>query len=500
MDSNNEETKPAKSGREQSNIGIEIWRKTQEKREEKDTSLIEHKPFAPSDKDAKFEINAEIERAMHALKNSNKHIFITGSAGTGKSTLLRRYIETNDMSHTAVLAPTGVAAINVNGETIHHFFGLKPGCTPDDMEDAVQRAKRRGKMKLFKALDAIIIDEISMVRADMFDCIDMFLRKIRKIDEVLGGVRLIAFGDLYQLPPVVTNQEKSLFEDYYNSPYFFGSRTFYELYQNELRDFEYIELTKVYRQRDSKLIDLLNAVREGKATDDDIELLNQRVVSAREIDELNDESIYLTTTNAKADERNAQKLQEIDTESFMFNAETEGDFPNQFKPTTDVLEIKIGAQVMIIMNDINGKYTNGTLGQIYEISYNKGNPMKSKVKVRLKDTGRLVTITRNTFDAVYNSFDIKNGVIIRKTLGSFTQFPLRLAWAVTIHKAQGKTFSSLIIDLERRAFAEGQTYVALSRATTFDGLYLTRPIRKSDIIVDQNMVKTLDVINMMLHA
>jgi ATP-dependent exoDNAse (exonuclease V) alpha subunit len=445
-----------------------------------------------------FELNAKIERAIDALENSNKHIFITGSAGTGKSTLLRRYMETNDMDHTAVLAPTGVAAINVNGETIHHFFGFKPSCTPDEMDEAVRRAKRKGKMKLFKALDVIIIDEISMVRADMFDCIDVFLRNIRKIDEVLGGVRLIAFGDLYQLPPVVTRQEKSLFQNYYNSPYFFGSRTFYELYKNGLQDFEYIELTKVYRQRDSELISLLNAVREGKATDDDIALLNQRVVTKDVIDELNDESIYLTTTNAKADERNAQKLQEIDSQTYTFNSKTEGNFPDQFKPTTDVLELKIGAKVMIIVNDLNGKYINGTLGQIFEINYDDEKPMKSKIRIRLDDTGRLVTITQNTFDAVYNSFDQEKGVIVRENLGSFTQFPLRLAWAVTIHKAQGKTFPSLIIDLERRAFAEGQTYVALSRATSFDGLYLTRPIRQSDILVDQNMVKTLDAINVVL--
>jgi len=442
-----------------------------------------------------LDFNEQFTQAYDLLENSRKNIFITGKAGTGKSTLLE-YFREHSLKNVVVLAPTGVAAVNVKGQTIHSFFQFKPDVTPD----TVPFIKiRKSKKDLYAKLDAVVIDEVSMVRADLLDCVDVFLRKYGRDSSLpFGGVQMILFGDLYQLPPVVTRheqaifrgqprQEKKLFDEdedraslqygFYATPYFFSARVFKDL------DVEYVELKKVYRQKDEYFVKLLNTIRNNSLKEDHLRLLNQRCLPHFH-PETDDFFIHLTTTNALADCINQKQLDSLEEEVQSFQGDVEGDFRERDLPTQQFLDLKVGAQVMLLNNDQSGRWVNGSIGKVVSLG---GIETRDAIMVELAH-GEIVEVKPFTWEVFRFFFNEESLMLDSESVGSFTQYPLRLAWAVTIHKSQGKTFSKVIIDLGSGTFAHGQLYVALSRCTDFEGLVFKRPVRKSDVIVDQQVV------------
>jgi len=424
----------------------------------------------------KIEFNEQFKKAIDLMENSNKNIFITGKAGTGKSTLLT-YFRENTKKDVVILAPTGVAAINVNGVTIHSFFYFKPDITINKIK------KLKGKAaKIYKKIDTIVIDEISMVRADLLDCIDFFLRLNGKNKNLpFGGIQMIFIGDLYQLPPVVTSAEKEIFSSYYKSPYFFDSKVFENL------DLEFIELEKIYRQSDEDFINLLNAIRNNSITDEQIELLNSKVnTKSKKTKGL---EVYLTTINKKAEEINYQNLLSLNSEIHEYIAKIEGKFEKSSFPTDEKLRLSIGAQVMLLYNHPEGLWINGTMGKIIDIiEQDYDEPDIIGVKL---NNGLVCEITPYTWVLFEYKYNEKTDLIETEVVGKFKQYPLKLAWAITIHKSQGKTFDKCTIDFGHGTFAHGQAYVALSRCTSLDGLRLVRPLKKSDILLDYRIIKFL---------
>lgn len=414
------------------------------------------------------EICEEIKEVGRLLEKSRKHFFITGKAGTGKSTLVKHFrnITTKNV---AVLAPTGVAAVNIDGQTIHSFFGFRPGITPEN----VGRTYRN--KKLYKNLDAIVIDEISMVRADLLDCISVFLRLNGPKDEPFGGVQMIMVGDLYQLPPVLTNAEKDFYKMRYNSPYFFSSSQYQKLNP------EFVKLRTVHRQKNGKFLSILNRIRKGKVEKEDLDKINKNVKDY----ELEEDGIFLTTTNRKVDKINSRELKKLDEKVYNFNGDVEGKFPNSYLPTAKSLSLKKEARVMLLNNDPDGRWINGDMGEV--VAINSVDPI---IKVKL-DSGRVVKVSPYKWKRLKYKFDEEESSLDSEEVGSFSQIPIRLAWATTIHKAQGKTFDRAMIDFQYGTFSHGQAYVALSRCKDLDGLSLKRPLAKSDIIVDKRVKKFL---------
>ncbi len=415
-------------------------------------------------------LSAEIKEILDLIEKSNAHFFITGKAGTGKSTLVRQF-KRKTTKNIAVLAPTGVAAVNIGGQTIHSFFGFKPGVNPDN----IGRTYRR--KKLYKKLDTLIIDEISMVRADLLDCIGRFLQINGPGDGLFGGVQIIMVGDLYQLPPVLPNHEKDFFKMRYDSPYFFSSKQF------QKTDPTFIKLRRVHRQTDSDFISILNRVRSGKITRKDLNVLNQNVQQKFDFDS---DGVFLTTTNKKADKINSTQLEKLNGKSFHFEGCIDGSFPESHLPTAEKLTLKEGARVMLLNNDPEDRWINGDVGEIVEIE-KSGEPV---VRVKL-DEGRVVKVAENKWERIKFNYDENTNEIKSEEVGSFHQLPLRLSWAVTIHKSQGKTFKKAMIDFQNGTFSHGQAYVALSRCTGLRGLSLKRPMRFNDIIVDSRVNKFL---------
>lgn len=430
-----------------------------------------------------MELNSKARRALDLIDIPGQHVFVTGRAGTGKSTLLRYLLENCDLGRTAIVAPTGVAAINVGGETIHRFFRFHPGITEEEVSQKAAAIASSGKSaRVYQALDTLIIDEISMVRADLMDAIDLFLKGARQSAEAFGGVRIVAFGDLYQLPPVVRPEEKELFKTRYPNPYFFSSDVFENLVGGaQVDQFEIVELDHIYRQSDPRFIDLLNQVRSKEMDEVSLAYLNARVGKPPASAEV----IKLTTTNRTASAINAEELGKLPGQPTRFVATISDDFPSSHFPTDPVLELKVQARVMLLTNDAAGRWVNGSLGTVTDIHQEE-----SGIRVRLDD-GPEVSVDEHTWDTSHNFWNPESGRIERQSLGSFTQIPVRLAWAMTIHKSQGKTFPQLLIDFERAAFAHGQAYVALSRGTSLDGLWLARPVRHSDVRLDRTVVKFL---------
>lgn len=420
---------------------------------------------------SEIEINQQFERALKLLEQSSKSLFITGKAGTGKSTLLEHFKEISK-KRVAVLAPTGVAALNVQGQTIHSFFLIPPNITPDKV---LEHKLSEKKKKLIQELDMIIIDEASMLRADLLDCIDISLRFHRGEGNLpFGGVQMVFIGDLYQLPPVVAGyEERQIFQNQYSSPYFFSAKSL------ENADVEFLELEKVYRQKDNQFIELLNKIRDNSVNYQDLVELNQRYQPELEPEDF---VITLTTTNEAANTKNSEELAKLSTDSEHFFGETKGEFHQRNLPTLEELELKVGAQVMLLNNDGAGRWVNGSIGKITGIEFDLQEA--DDVLIVELNTGRTVRIAKHSWNIHKYFYNEEQQKIDTEVIGSFHQFPIRLAWAVTIHKSQGKTFDKVIIDIGRGAFAHGQVYVALSRCTSFEGIILKKPIEKRHIWMD----------------
>src|SRR3989338_7123138 len=428
---------------------------------------------------AEIEINPKFKEALQLLEHSSQNLFITGRAGTGKSTLLE-YFRGQTKKNLAVLAPTGWPAINVRGQTIHSFFGFKPDITIEKAKAVHVRAEKR---ELYKKLDVLIIDEISMVRADLLDCVDAFLRQNGKQRrKPFGGIRVVFLGDLYQLPPVVTREETELFQSQYQSPYFFDARSMVEF------PLTIVELETIYRQSDPNFISLLNAVRSGIIDEDQLEKLNSRH-DPFFVTPVNQFYLRLTTTNAKAEMINQQEIEQSWGEINVFDGITTGQFDNRSLPAPAGLQLKVGAQVMLVSNDRARRWVNGTMGKIEKISESAG--FNKIIFVRL-DSGEIVEVTPFTWEMFRFVLREDNGRVDSQSVVIYTQYPLILAWAVTIHKAQGKTFDRVIVDFDRGTFAHGQAYVALSRVTSLTGLVLTQPVQSRHLILDRRVVDFLN--------
>jgi len=419
-----------------------------------------------------FELTPDFAHAFDVMERSARPVYVTGDAGTGKSTLLQYFKEKTEKTF-VVLAPTGVAAINVGGATIHSFFRFPPRLVT---AEAVRRV--RGKEALFAALETVVIDEVSMVRADVMDAIDHSLRLNRKRPhEPFGGVQVILIGDLYQLPPIVDRELQDYFIDTYKSPYFFDARVFASA------PFEVIELTKVFRQRDPGFVELLNKVRNNRVRPADLQRLNQRC-GPPPPSGTGALAITLTSTNSLASKINLERLDALRTKASLFDAEVTGNFDEQSCPTDRQLTLKPGAQVMMVKNDPNKRWVNGSLGVVHTLS-------DDEITVSFGDA--VCSVEPSAWDKIEYEYDKTDGRIEPKVTGSFRQYPIKLAWAITVHKSQGKTFDRVIIDLGRGAFAHGQTYVALSRCRSLEGIRLKSPIKGSDIILDGTVSQFHDV-------
>lgn len=413
------------------------------------------------------------QEVLEELENSNDNFFITGKAGTGKSTLLQLFRKTTHKK-VVVLSPTGISALHVQGQTIHSFFQFPPKMLLSHEIFLVRRL-----VPILKAVEIIIIDEVSMVRADVMDAIDHSLRLHRKNHEPFGGVRMLFFGDLFQLPPVLAGlEEKSIFHMHYSSPYFFAANVFAGGAALKM-----IELSRVYRQDERAFIRLLDAIRTMQFDESDLESLNTRFLPEEQIEE---PFLTLCSLNAVAHSINASRLQAIESPSHFFYADIKGEFYEKLYPTSSLLELKENAQVVFLRNDPERRFANGSLGTITEID---GDKILARVQ---KEDGDFVEIEvpRMTWENLrYNIVPGSNTGIQTKVVGSFTQYPVRLAWAMTIHKSQGKTYDRVAIDLGRGAFEHGQSYVALSRCRKLNGIYLKKPLMPGDILVDETVVE-----------
>ncbi len=417
--------------------------------------------------------NEELRIAWDFVEHTGRSIFLTGKAGTGKTTFLKTVVE-QSKKRTIVVAPTGVAAINAGGMTIHSFFQLP--FTPYVPNARIQSKFDFGKEKrrIIASLDLLIIDEISMVRSDLLDAIDSVLRRYRDHYKPFGGVQLLMIGDLQQLTPVVTPEDEALLKPYYDTPYFFGSKA--------LQQIEYVTilLSQVFRQEDKAFLDVLNHIREAHPTTNDIATLNQRCQPAF-IPKQGEGYIRLTTHNYLADNYNENELKKLPGHSYTFQAQIEGNFPEYSYPTSEVLTLKEGAQVMFVKNDPSGehRYYNGRIGEIVEISENR-------VCVLCAGDAEGIEVEPLEWENAQYQLNPETRVIESKVQGTFRQLPLRLAWAITIHKSQGLTFERAIIDANL-SFAPGQVYVALSRCKTLEGMVLSQPIEARAIIADKRV-------------
>lgn len=428
-------------------------------------------------KSLEIDFNPEFQHALELMEDTQKNILVTGRAGTGKSTLLK-YFREHTGKRAVILAPTGVAAVNVGGQTIHSFFHFKPNVTPASIKK--KKKTEKDKMTVYKKLTTIVIDEVSMVRADLLDCIDKFLRlNGPDTKQPFGGVHMIFIGDLYQLPPVVTSAEREIFRGHYASPYFFSAKVFAEL------QLEFIELEKVYRQKDDEFIRLLNTIRNRTVTDDDLAKFNTRCNTEFAAPE-GTFYISLTSTNELADSINEKRLAELPGRIWKAQGEINGDFGKEYLPTGVDLKLKKGAQIMLLNNDSYGQWINGTIGKVRK--FEKDDEGEEVIVADL-DNGDTARISPYTWK-IYKFF-LKNEELHSEEVGSFRQYPVRLAFAVTIHKSQGKTFENVIIDVGRGTFAHGQMYVALSRCTTLAGIVLKQPLKKNNIMMDWQVVKFL---------
>lgn len=412
------------------------------------------------------------------INQTKKSIFLTGKAGTGKTTLLQKIVKSTH-KETVIVAPTGIAALNAGGVTIHSFFQLPfAGFVPDfkinhpmhpslklESKSTLMHHFRMNKARraMFRAMELLIVDEVSMLRADVLDAMDWMLRNVRKVNAPFGGVQVLFIGDLLQLPPVIKPQEWSVLSHYYKSPFFFEAHVIRE------SPLLYMELEKVYRQEDERFINVLNHLRTNTITSEDIELLNQYV--RPDFDPIeNEDYITLTTHNADADRINTEALNRIQSKSFIYEAEVNGNFPDHMLPLSTQLELKVGAQVMFIKNDLSyeKRFYNGKMARVVSLS-------RDEIRVQFLDSNKTIEVEKYEWENTQFELNPSTGEVNQKTLGTFVHYPLKLAWAITVHKSQGLTFDKAVIDVSK-VFVSGQSYVALSRLRSLDGLVLMNPI------------------------
>ena len=423
--------------------------------------------------------NRELELAWAFVNNTNRSIFLTGKAGTGKTTFLHR-LKMSSLKRLVVVAPTGVAAINAKGVTIHSFFQMPFGpILPDTDLNASKGFNRKfskTKINIIKSMDLLVIDEISMVRADLLDGIDRTLRRFRDRNKVFGGVQVLMIGDLQQLSPVIKEQEWELLKHVYSNGFFFSSYAFQQC--NAIT----IELNHIYRQENPKFIEILNEIRNNRLSEAAAAELNKRFIPDF-TPEPDAGYINLTTHNNKAEATNRAELEKLTTKTFTYNAEMDGKFPEYAYPNAEHLELKVGAQVMFVKNDSSPekRYFNGKIGKVILLD-------ADEVVVHCPDDDFNINVTPEIWENINYSVDAETKAITEEKIGSYTQMPLRLAWSITIHKSQGLTFEKAIIDAQG-AFAHGQTYVALSRCKSLEGLVLKSKIHSSQIISDGNVTQ-----------
>ena len=424
-----------------------------------------------------MEQNSELALAWQFIENTGTHLFLTGKAGTGKTTFLRK-LKRESPKRMVVIAPTGIAAINAGGVTIHSFFQIPfaPYVPESSFSTNGQATYRfrfgKEKINIIRSMDLLVIDEISMVRADLLDAVDEMLRRYRDRHKPFGGVQLLMIGDLQQLAPVVKDEEWQMLKKYYDTPYFFSSRA--------LKQTEYctIELKTVYRQSDGAFLDLLNRIRENHCDPQVLEALNRRYLP--DFQPRKEEGyIRLVTHNYQAQRINNYELEQLPGRSYAFRATIDGKFPEYSYPTDELLELKKGAQVMFVKNDSSGehRYYNGMIGEVTDLS-------ADSIEVRAKDSTAAFLLQEEEWANAKYVLDEESKEIVEDIEGTFRQFPLKLAWAITIHKSQGLTFERAIIDASS-SFAHGQTYVALSRCKTLEGLVLSAPLSAKAVISDR---------------
>ena len=427
--------------------------------------------------------NREFQDALNLIQYTRQSVFLTGKAGTGKSTFLRYICEHTKKKH-VVLAPTGIAAINAGGSTLHSFFKLPfYPLLPDNPDFSLQRGRiheffkyTKPHRKLLEELELIIIDEISMVRADIIDAVDRILRVYsRNLREPFGGKQILLVGDVFQLEPVVKGDEREILNRFYPTPYFFSARVFNQI------DLVSIELQKVYRQTDATFVGVLDHIRNNTVGATDLQLLNTRYGTQIEESEA-DMYITLATRRDNVDHINDKKLAELPGEPVTFSGEITGDFPESSLPTSQELVLKPGAQIIFIKNDFDRRWVNGTIGIISGFD-----PFEETLYV-ITDDGKECDVKRESWRNIRYKYNEEKKQIEEEELGTFTQYPIRLAWAITIHKSQGLTFSRAVIDFTGGVFAGGQAYVALSRCTSLEGIQLKKPVSRADVFVRPEII------------
>ena len=413
-----------------------------------------------------IKLSDEQQSLYRTIESSNQHFFISGKAGTGKSVLLKHFAASTK-KQIVVVAPTGVAAMNVKGQTIHSLFRFNPGLIEPNKIKLIDQTKQ-----LLHVVDAIVIDEISMVRADMIDGIDRMLRLAKNRKEPFGGVQIIAFGDMYQLPPVVETAElRKYFSDTYDGPYFFKAK----VWQNTVLHNH--ELKTVFRQSNKRFKEILDAIRQGSPSQQDFEILRQRIVTQKDLPA--GDYVTLTSSNAAARKINDTHLNNLQTKSKTYSAKIVGSIASNSFPTEGQLVLRVGAQVIFIKNDPSNRWVNGTIGTVLRLL---------SESVIIQCGSRQYEVFPTSWEKSTYTYNEEADTIEQKVTCTFTQLPLKLAWAITIHKSQGCSYRKVAIDLRDGAFAHGQTYVALSRCRTLEGIFLLGEVRQSDIIVDPTIV------------